>query len=204
MHSKLLFLDTETTGLDPVVNDVIQFACIIEIDGEVKEEFVIAMQPHNWSTVDQKAMDIHGITLDDLKHAPSCHGAYVSIVGMFSRYIDKYNSRDKFLPVAYNGDFDMRFMREFFRKNNDVYFGSWVTSLIDPLPLFRFLSYRDIINVSDHKLSTIAGAFGIDIQAHDALSDCRALRKLFQVLCSLKIEFPAKEQVNESQCISQA
>jgi oligoribonuclease (3'-5' exoribonuclease) len=32
---KIFWFDTETTGLDPVVNSIVQLAAIIEIDGEV-------------------------------------------------------------------------------------------------------------------------------------------------------------------------
>ena len=51
---KLLYFDTETTGLDPVRNGIIQIAGIIVIDGEVKEEFNIKMQPHENDEITQR------------------------------------------------------------------------------------------------------------------------------------------------------
>ena len=44
---KALYFDVETTGLNPYKNDIIQFACLVEINGEVKEEFETKVAPHD-------------------------------------------------------------------------------------------------------------------------------------------------------------
>lgn len=36
---KLLYIDTETTGVDPMQNGIVQISGCIEVDGELKEEF---------------------------------------------------------------------------------------------------------------------------------------------------------------------
>ena len=51
---KILYLDTETTGIT-ANSAVIQFAGIIEIDGEVKEEFNIRCKPHKDADISEKA-----------------------------------------------------------------------------------------------------------------------------------------------------
>ena len=37
MDKKVFWFDVETTGLDSKIHDIIQLACIIEINGEIKE-----------------------------------------------------------------------------------------------------------------------------------------------------------------------
>lgn len=49
--SKIIYLDTETTGLDKEKNDVIQVAGIIEIDGKEVERFNIFCQPFSFENV---------------------------------------------------------------------------------------------------------------------------------------------------------
>jgi DNA polymerase III alpha subunit (gram-positive type) len=62
-----LWLDTETTGLDPVRNDVIQLACIPVINGIRLDSFFNEFcQPFDWSTIDDKALEINHITKVDL------------------------------------------------------------------------------------------------------------------------------------------
>ena len=39
METKILWLDTETTGTDSTLHSIIQIAGIIDINGETKKEF---------------------------------------------------------------------------------------------------------------------------------------------------------------------
>jgi DNA polymerase III epsilon subunit-like protein len=54
--------------------------------------------------------------------------------------------------------------------------------VIDPLAYFRFLNSVYDWKLENMKLSTIARAMGIKIDAHDAMSDTRALRELYYIL----------------------
>ena len=48
---KILWLDTETTGLNTDKCDLIQLAGIVIIDGEEKERFNFYCQPVNWENI---------------------------------------------------------------------------------------------------------------------------------------------------------
>ena len=48
---KICYFDTETTGLDNVKNDIIEIACIIEVNGDVKDEFSLECQPFDFDQV---------------------------------------------------------------------------------------------------------------------------------------------------------
>lgn len=183
--SKLLYFDVETTGLDPVKNDIIQIAGMIVIDGKVEEtfNFNISPFPDNVSYVSQEALDVHGYTLEQILTFPDPIIIYRELIDLFAKYINKYDKTDKFTPAGYNVRFDMEFLKQFFVKNCDVYFGSWVNwKMIDPLPILHYLDFCGMISLPDYKLVTVCNYFGIEIQAHDALSDIVATRNVIQIL----------------------
>ena len=54
----LLFLDSETTGLDANKQDIIQLACIPIINGLEQNSFNEYCQPLDWSTIQDEALAI--------------------------------------------------------------------------------------------------------------------------------------------------
>ena len=55
---KKLYFDCETTGLDPIKNDIIQIAGVIEIDGHNMVDFNFKSKPFNWDAIETKALEI--------------------------------------------------------------------------------------------------------------------------------------------------
>lgn len=184
--TKNLYFDTETTGLDPRKNGLIQLAMIIEIDGQVKEEVNLKLKPHDLDIIDDEALKVNGITREMLENDAdrlSLREGYLELIKILAQYVNQYDSSDKFIPIGYNVSFDMDVLKHFFLKNGDKYFGSWVWwNIVDPLPVLRFLRYSGKIDLQDYKLSTVCSHFGINIDAHDALSDITATRELTLLL----------------------
>lgn len=187
---KVIYFDTETTGTNPEKHDIIQLAGMIVIDGKERETFDIRIRPINMDTVEQSALDVNGVTREMLETYQEPRVAYMKIIDMFSEHINKFNRNDKLIPIGYNIRFDLDFMWQFFKKNNDNYFGSWVSSqYIDPLPMLYWLSYLGKIKLDNYKLSTVCAYFGIELNAHEAMSDIVATRevcnKVFKMLKEL-------------------
>ena len=63
---KLCYIDCETTGTDPYKAGIIQLSGIIEINGEVKEEFNYHITPFAMDTIDDKALEITGFKKEEL------------------------------------------------------------------------------------------------------------------------------------------
>lgn len=114
---------------------------------------------------------------------------FARLVQMLSKYVDKYNKKDKFHLVGYNNrGFDDNFFRGFFLQNGDQYFGSWFWSdSIDVLVLAStFLAARRH-DLPNFKLATVAEALGIDINAgklHDASFDIDITKQVFDFIMS--------------------
>lgn len=176
---KALYFDVETTGLSPYKNDIIQFACLVEINGEIVEELETKVRPFDFSTIDQKALDTNGLRLEELYDYPHPKEVYQQMCKLFGKYVSKFDKNDKFAPAGYNVRFDVDFLSNFFKKNGDKYYGSFFSwRLIDPIYKLYEMDYEGRIALPDYKLATVCTHFGIPLQAHDALSDIRATRQL--------------------------
>jgi len=179
---KVFFFDVETTGLDAWRNDIVQIAGCIEIDGEVKETFNWHCQPYNPGSIEQSALDVTGLTKEEIMEFDTPMSVYLKLTATMGRYVDKFDKKDKFYPAGYNVDFDMNFLRAFFKKSGDKYFGSWFNGInLDPFHFFRLAKFSGQIDTENLKLETMAKLFNIEIKAHDALSDIEATRSLLKV-----------------------
>jgi DNA polymerase III epsilon subunit-like protein len=186
MTGKILYLDCETTGLKPEVHDIIELAYIIEVDGEVKERACLNMQPFSYENIDRNALQISGHTVEQLKTFSTPENAYRLFTQALGRHCDKFDKADKFYPSGFNAGFDLEFINQFFLKNGDKYFGSWMNwRTIDPRPILIFLNYMGKIHLPKYNLEEACKHFGITLTSHDAASDIEATRLLLHKLTEI-------------------
>lgn len=165
-------IDTETTGLNSSVNEIIQLSAV---------RFENFLPVEAWSTyikprkgINPKAEEINHIHESDVREAPYKEQIYNS----FSRFIDNG------LPlVGYNMEFDMRFLLNqgfnVFKRKHRIF---------DAYDLAeRSISYGV---KSNYKLSTVANALGYDFlnNYHDSFCDCIATGLVFADCASIQIE----------------
>ena len=122
---KLIYIDVETGGTNPSRDALLQLAGIIEIDGKEVESFNFFIQPAKGKSVSSQALKVNGIKKEDIENFLQPGQAYRKFIEILSKYIDKYNKKDKFFFIGYNAKFDEAFVRQFFLDNGDKYFGSW-------------------------------------------------------------------------------
>jgi len=176
---KILYFDTETTGLDENVHDIIQIAGVIEIDGEIKEKFNYKIKPFNMSEVSYEALETNGFTLDAINKFDAPDEVLRKLIVLMGQYVDRFDPADKFYPAGYNVQFDLNFLRAFFEKNNDKFFGSWFYwRPIDPLPVLYLFETLGKIHLPNYKLTTVCELLGIEFKAHDAFEDIEATMKV--------------------------
>lgn len=177
---KLFFVDVETTGLDSKKHDIIQVGYIIDINGEVKEKGSFNCQPFSYENIDKRALEISDTGTDELKTYQSPQLAHKNLKQILEKYVDRYDKNDKFSPAGYNVGFDTNFLREFFFKNNDKYYGSLLDyHKLDVFSLAFILEFKGHLKLENYKLVTLAKYFNIEFQAHNALEDIRVTREVF-------------------------
>jgi DNA polymerase-3 subunit epsilon len=176
---KVCYIDVETTGLKPVENDIIQIAGIIEIDGQVEETFEFKCQPHSWTTISPKALEVHGYGVEKLREFDEPLIVKTQVESILSRYINKFDKTDKFIFAGYNAQFDYNFMREWWKKAGDKWFASFFEyKVYDIYPLFQTYARAIHLELPNHKLVTAAAHFDIHLDAHDALADITVTREI--------------------------
>lgn len=181
---KLLYLDVETTGTDPKKNGIIQISGIIEIDGEEKETFDFPVQPFESDVIEQSALDVNKVERAFLQELPSAATVYGQLIALLSKYVDRFNKRDKFVVVGYNAAFDTQFLREWFAKNGDKYYGSWFWHpYVDVMTLTMAFNLDSRPTLPDFKLITVAKFLGFAIDEaglHNALYDVLLTKLIYR------------------------
>jgi len=187
---KVLYCDVETTGLNPLIHGIWSLAFLIEINGEVVEKGSYKMQPMKDDKIDKKALEIGGVTEDQLWGFEVNAKIFNEFKLVLESHVSKFNKNDKFYVSGYNLGFDLDFIGEWFRKNGEKYgFGVYTNwKKIDPLPILHWLDYTGIFRLPNYKLSTVCAKFGIELDAHNAWSDINATRDLVK-----RIETKIKE-----------
>jgi len=185
MIKKIFWFDVETTGKKPELQDIVQLAFLIEIDGKIVESQNMLMQPFRYDTIEQEALDIHKRTVEEIKTYPDPRTVFPKLISFLEKYVDRYDRTDKFHNGGYNTKFDMDFLKQYFIKNGDIYFGSWFNyKSIDPLPLLHILDGMGNVSLENYQLGTVCKHFKIPLKAHDAQSDITATRELTKLICS--------------------
>ena len=192
---KFFWVDTETTGLDPKLNGIIQIAGIMLINGIEVERFNLRCRPHENDIIDETAFKSHGVTKEEIMSYASPQSAYGELKTYLDKHINKYDKNDKFYVAGKNVRFDMEFLHHFFLKNGtptpkydcpgDPFFYSYVwhaTFEIETLGLLYELCQGKKI-FSTFKLENMCKVMGVPLtNAHDAMADIEASRQLGKVL----------------------
>ena len=177
---KVFWLDVETTGKNPTVNDIVQLAYAIEIDGDVKTSGVLKMQPFNYDAIEQEALDVNGLTLEEIRTYATPQEMHAHLTnGIMGHVVDRYNREDKFHPAGYNVGFDMLFVKSWFEKCRDPYCYSWFNNRrYDVIQLLYTLDARGLLALPNYQLATVCQHFGIPLEAHNPEADLLATRAI--------------------------
>lgn len=173
---KECFIDVETTGLDPEKHGVIQVAGIIRPDHVDRVQiFDFRCKPFKNDLVNKEALALHNLKMEDLQTLEEPLKTYGALTNLFSTYVDKFNRGDKMLFIGYNAGFDYNFMRKFWEKAGDKYFGSFFWfPYIDVMTIAMLHLKEQRHTMKDFKLVTVARAFGLEVdetKLHEALYD---------------------------------
>lgn len=183
---KLLYLDTETGGLDPKVNPLLQISGILEINGTIAQTFDLRLRPHPSSVVSPEALRVNGLDPERLYDPDRLEpiDAYKRLKSVFLSHIDKYDRSDKLYLVGQNVHFDYGFLLELWGRQGDNYLGSFIHyHKIDLIALTAALRLAGKLpkdeRLPNMKLESLCAYFGMEKQTHDSMSDIRQTREIF-------------------------
>ena len=186
MKPKICFLDVETSGISQMRHAIVQIGGLICADEggapAVLEEFCLNVAPFPADVIEDEALAVSGVTRDQLRTFPAPGAVHGDLTRLFEKYCNKYDKKDKMLFVGYNAPFDYGFLRKWFEKNGDKYFGSWFWHpAVDVMSLAMLRLAENRHAMSDFKLVTVAAQLGLPVeQAHNALADARVTKAIFE------------------------
>ena len=160
--------DTETTGLDPVQDEIISIGAVRMLGGRLlrQETFDRLVDPGR--SVPPRSVAVHGISTSMVRGQPSID----DVLPLFARFAE-----DTVL-VGHNVGFDMRLLKEK-EDRTGVHFGQPV---LDTLLLDAAL-HPDF---EEHSLEAIADRLGVEVVGrHTALGDALVTAEVFLRLMTL-------------------
>lgn len=195
--TKIIYIDTETTGLNREKCAITQLAGVIRV-GDQEEEFNFFMAPHEGAEISDEALNTQGKTLDEVKAYPDQALQYAHFLTLLGKYVKKFDKQDKFILLGWNIGYDADIVRAWFTRNGDKFFGSWFwTPPIDIMSVAAMALVPVRPSLPNFRLETVYRfLFQNDgeIEFHDARADIAATRRIARVLGVTIV--PVKESVN--------
>lgn len=175
-NTPILVFDMETTGFKAGHNDAIQVAAVLLRGSDLAEigSFCSLMRPERPENASPEALAIHGYTLEHLATCPPPRDVYRSF------YALAMLASTPPQLAGHNVDFDMTFLRDAEQAHGFTLRAAPIRPLDTCVSSRIHLEARD--RTPDAKLGTVAAAYGIEFQAHDALSDVRATAAILRYL----------------------
>lgn len=163
----LVLFDTETTGIDPVREEIIEIGAVSVIAGEEDGSFNVLLRLSKGRTLPPFITDLTGITKEQLDR----DGVEKAVAA--ESFCELLTRKDTLL-VAYNAQFDLNFVYYLLRKQGRA---ACLKNLkfLDALTVYK--DRRDY----PHKLKDAIAAYGLENQvenSHRAVDDARAMTAL--------------------------
>ncbi len=182
LKNKILFLDTETTGLIPGYHDIIQIAGIIEEDDNIVDEFKIKLRPFHLKNIDDESLGINGFTKEELFFFPDPEHGIERLIIILAPYMVE----EDVLFAGQKTFFDLFFLQALFRKSEhekrktfDIMTRAHNATM--DLKTLTLLAILQGHKIKSNSLEDVCEYLGVkNEKPHDALSDLYATRECFK------------------------
>jgi len=183
MPDRLLFIDTETGGLDPGRHSLLSLAMVIWEDMEIVDSLEILINDGILS-VTQEALSINRIDLEKHKQSAVSSSQAMDKILLF---IGKHFPRQTKITLAgHNVHFDAGFLRSFFSANNKNFSEFFSHRIIDTSSILYYLYLAGRIKQRAISSDEAFNLFDIKVEGrHTAIGDAIATAKLFTKLLDL-------------------
>ena len=186
---KVLWLDVETTGLDCRKHGLREVGFIIEIDGIEVDKGVFKINPFTYTTkdveIDAYALEISKVSIEDLESYDRSSYCFKELMKKLVKYVNVNDKNDCFVIAGYSVAFDIGFIKEWFKEMGllESYKDLFHYKSLDVFSIVFALRHLGLNSAENDKLETMCNYFDIEIEAHNALSDIEATKKLYELIC---------------------
>lgn len=163
---KLVFVDIETTHLNPALGEIIEISMIRCQDGQ-ELRYTTKIKPERIHHADPGALKINGYNPEEWEDAPEARYVAQKISSFMMNAI----------PVGHNVSFDVEYLREFCHQQGVPYLAS--RKKIDTVSL----AMEHLPFLPSHSLRYLRAFFGMSlIGSHRAEKDCEDMRWIYDRL----------------------
>lgn len=175
-------IDTETTGFDPIHNDVIEIAMWRLSDDDNKSWLIQAL---NESTISDKALNINGHIKEDILIKTAFgkenykHPSDV-IIDIENWIVSDGATIEERVFLGQNPKFDFDFLTAMWKKQNTEETFPFKGNLLDTIQLVRFIDFCTGKIRASYSLGNLIKDFDIPkLKAHRAMEDVKMTKDLF-------------------------
>lgn len=181
MH-KTLWIDVETSGLDPNNCALLQIGVLIEEHAEIVDRFVTYIQPFKGAKVEPEALKINKIKAKDFSSFPLETAVIKDLMAFLNKHVDDNDPSTKLNIAGFNVGFDIGFLKAFFERHKKTdmffrYFHKYSYDVASDVAKARMLQRMD--PDQSMSLKALCREYNVNIKnAHDAQADILATREL--------------------------
>ena len=184
VDDRLVFIDTETGGTDPHKHSLLSIGIVVwdKSNGIIAQnEFFVKNTRYYITKEAQKINKFDRKTHNSLAQEPK------EIISELLDFLSGFFPKNTGFPVAgHNIQFDINFLKEFFRKSGRSFNNYFAHRSIDTYSIFKAMSIAGLIDKNLNSSADAFNYFNIKVQQrHSALYDCIATVELFEKLLSL-------------------
>lgn len=179
-NKRLIIFDTETTGLKPEKDYICQFSAILYdiSDGKLEQMDSLDLYINVPITMDEKVVDIHGIT-----------NSFLSDYPFEEDQIEKINAFMMRADVisGYNVEFDISMLKAMHHRLGMEFGG---IPYFDICKMAReLIPYREL---KQKKLGKVAEYFGIEAKFHSSIEDVAATGRVLELFLDMLEDEPTE------------
>lgn len=157
-------IDFETTGLNPLLDNIIEIGALKISCGEIVDEYTSLINPN--CNISTSISNLTGITNDMVTNAPTLS----DVLPAFLSFIETS------YVLAHNANFDINFLYD---NCIAILNNPFSNNFIDTMRISRLL-FKDVKN---HKLATLVETFNISGSvSHRSIDDCLCTYKLYEFM----------------------
>lgn len=185
---KRLFLDIETTGLEPAEGAVICSIGAVVSNGTEPEDYLslfIKPTQEQWSKASPKALEINGLTYDFLHDAGK---SFNDARDDFLNFLVELGLTSDVAYIGQNPAFDVKFLSHYFGPELDFVGRPWAEEAVNVMELYSAASRRKLVPfLKSRSGKNISLALGVEPEpdVHDALEGAKVVQRNYNALVKL-------------------
>ena len=182
---RILFLDTETGGLDETQYDLLSVGMVVWEDNKIIDTKEILISKAEYKT-DPEAMKVNGLDLLTLQKNGISE---LMAIEEIEKFCDLYFSHDRVVLAGQNISFDEAFLKKLYRDHHYNYGKRFSHKKIDTVAILKFLYLQGKISEEMQSFEEALKQLGIEVNKeirHTALGDAILTATLFTSLITIE------------------